>query len=285
MPIGGDRNASRADTLVFLGCLILAFVAMSLPERIRDPIAQTLRQTVLAPFLALQQASGQLRTSRARFDLLTAQRDSAALASSFLPELRRENDRLRALLHLRDRLRWGYVPAEVLHQAEPTSALSLIVAAGRDRGVRPLSGVVDPAGLVGLVRSVDEHTSVVLTWAHPDFRASAQAADGTVFGIVAPHGTSGPGAWLLELRGVPYREQVDTGTTIVTSGLGGVYPRGIPLGTVVGIVGEAAGWERTFLVRPAVHPGSVTHVMILTAARGSAGVGEAFDSAGGAPTP
>jgi rod shape-determining protein MreC len=279
MPIGGDRYASRVDTLVFIGCLALAFVALSLPEGVRDPIARTLRQTVLAPFLQIQQASGEFRMSRARFAAVTAQRDSAALAASFLPELRRENERLRALLGLRGRLRWGYVPAEVLHQSEPTSALSLVVAAGRMQGVRPLTGVVDPAGLVGLVRSVDAHTSIVLTWAHPDFRASAQAADGTVFGIVAPHGTSGPGAWLLELRGVPYREQVAPGTMIVTSGLGGVYPRGIPLGTVVGIVGEATGWERTYLLRPAVHPAGVTHVMILMAGRGSSGVAEAFDSA------
>jgi rod shape-determining protein MreC len=107
------------------------------------------------------------------------------------------------------------------------------------------------------------------------------AEDGSVFGIVAPQGTSGPGAWLLELRGVPYRQRIDTGTVIVTSGLGGVYPRGIPLGTVVGIVGEEAGWERTYLVRPAVHPGAVTHLMILTAGRSDAGIGGAFDSAAG----
>jgi rod shape-determining protein MreC len=279
MPLGGDRYASRADTLIFLGCLALAFAAMSLPERIRDPLARALRQTILAPFLALQGASAELRTSRARFDAVTAERDSTALAASFLPELRRENDRLRALLGLGQRLGWGYVAAEVLHQSEPTSPMTLVVAAGRTRGVRPLASVVSPAGLVGLVREVDARTSVVLTSAHPDFRASAMAEDGGVYGIVAPHGTSGLGAWLLELRGVPYRQQIATGTLIVTSGLGGVYPRGIPLGTVVGIAGEAEGWERTYLVRPAVHPAGVSHVMVLTPARAGGDVRDAFQAA------
>ncbi len=277
MALGADRYGSRADTWLFLGCLALSFAAMSLPEDWREPLARALRQTVLAPFLALQQQSEQLRTSRARFEAVTAQRDSAGLAASFLPELRNENTRLRGLLDLGGRLAWGYVPAEVLHQAEPTSPLTLIVSAGKRRQVQPLSPVVSPEGLVGVVSSVDAQSSVVLTWAHPDFRASVMAADGSVFGIVAPHGTAGPGAWLLELRGVPYRVLVPEGTAILTSGLGGVYPRGIPIGTVVGVAAEAEGWERTYLVQPAVHPAAVSHVMLLSPARASGDVRGAFE--------
>jgi len=269
MAVGADRYASRADTLLFLGCVGLAVAAMSLPDAWRDPIAQGLRQTVLAPFLALQQQSEILSAARAHYDAVVAQRDSAALAATFLPELRSENVRLRSLVGLGARLGWGYVPAEVLHQPEPTNPLTFVVSAGRTSGVRPLAAVVSPEGLVGVVATVDAQTSVVLTWAHPEFRASAIAVDGSVAGIVAPHGAAGPGVWLLELQGVPYRQQVPEGTVIVTSGLGGVYPRGIPIGTVVGLAGEATGWERTYLVRPAIHPATLSHVMILVAARGS----------------
>jgi len=108
---------------------------------------------------------------------------------------------------------------------------------------------------------------VVLSWAHPEFRASAIATDGSVVGIAAPHGADGPSVWLLELQGVLYRQQVPAGTVIVTSGLGGVFPRGIPIGAVIGPAGEAKGWGRTYLVRPAVHPAALSHVMILTAPR------------------
>lgn len=269
MPIGADRYASRAGTLLFLGCVGLSVAAMSLPDTWRDPIAQGLRQTVLAPFLALQQQTEELSAVRAQYDAVVAQRDSAALAATFLPELRSENVRLRGLMGLGTRLGWGYVPAEVLHQPEPTNPLTFVVSAGRQRGVRPLSAVVSPEGLVGLVSTVDAQTSVVLTWAHPEFRASAIASDGSVSGIVAPHGAAGPGVWLLELQGVPYRQLVPEGTVILTSGLGGVFPRGIPIGTVVGLAGEAKGWERTYLVRPAIHPSALSHVMVLIAARGS----------------
>src|SRR2546422_779827 len=217
MALGADRYASRGDTFAFLGCVLLSVAAMSLPERIRDPLARGLRQTVLAPFLALQQQTELLSASLARYDAVVAQRDSAALAATFLPELRSENTRLRSLLGLGTRLSSGYVPAEVLHEPEPSSALTFIVSAGKNQGVKPLSAVVSPEGLVGIVSSVDAKTSVVVSWAHPEFRASAMAADGSVYGIVAPHGSEGPRLWLLELQGVAYRQVVPTGTVILAA--------------------------------------------------------------------
>jgi rod shape-determining protein MreC len=68
----------------------------------------------------------------------------------------------------------------------------------------------------------------------------------------------------MELRGVAYRDVLEPGTRVVTSGLGGVYPRGIPVGTVEAVVGESAGWQRTYLLRPAVHPAQATHILILS---------------------
>jgi rod shape-determining protein MreC len=172
----------------------------------------------------------------------------------------------------------------VLHEAGPTDPLTFVVSAGRKDGVRTLDAVVSPEGLVGVVSSVDEQTSVVATWAHPEFRAAAMALDGSVYGIVAPHGSEGPGIWLLELQGVPYRSTVPDSTLIVSSGLGGVIPRGIPLGTVIGQGGENEHWERTYLVRPAVHPASVTHVMILTGtAKGGRNLRDLFQAEGKSP--
>jgi rod shape-determining protein MreC len=263
MALGADRYATRGETLVFLATLALSLVAMSLPPTIREPVASALRGTVLWPFLRLQTQSEQLRTSRAQFEQVTVQRDSAVLAAGQLHELRAENARLRALLGLSARLGGGFVSAEVLHQSAPTDPLTVTISAGTRQGVRPFAPVVAPDGLLGIVSGTEASTSVVATWAHPEFRASGMAADGSVYGIVQPHGTAGPDVWLLELRGVPYRQLVPYGTVIVTTGLGGVLPRGIPVGTVIGVASESQ-WERSYLVRPAVPPGSVTHVMVLT---------------------
>src|SRR2546425_7724947 len=159
MALGADRYASRADTLVFIGCVLLSVAAMSLPDRVRDPFTRAVRQWVLAPLLALQQQTDLLSASLERYDAVVAQRDSAALAATFLPELRSENTRLRGLLGLGARLASGYVPAEVLHAAEPTSPLTFVVAAGRKQGVKPLSAGVGPARPGGGVGTVGAQTS------------------------------------------------------------------------------------------------------------------------------
>src|SRR2546423_15186809 len=176
MALGADRYASRGDTLVFLGCVLLSVAAMSLPGRLRDPLTRALRQTVLAPLLSLQQQIERLSASLARYDAVVAQRDSAALVAPFLPELRGENARLRSLLGLGTRLGSGYIPAEVLREPEPTSPLTFIVSSGKKQGVKPLSAVVSPQGLGGIVSTVDQQTRPGVTWAHPAVRASAMAS-------------------------------------------------------------------------------------------------------------
>jgi rod shape-determining protein MreC len=97
-------------------------------------------------------------------------------------------------------------------------------------------------------------------------------SDGSAFGIVQAHLGTGPERFLLELRGVPFRNALTPGTLVVSSGWGGVFPRGIPVGTILGEVKTAEGWARTYLVRPAVPPPEIESVMILQPRRVSAGV-------------
>ena len=86
-----------------------------------------------------------------------------------------------------------------------------------------------------------------------------------------PHLGEEPERSLLELRGVAFRDALTPGTLILTSGLGGVYPRGIPIGVVMGEVTTSEVWSRTYLVRPAVYPPDVNNVMILSPERVSSG--------------
>ena len=68
---------------------------------------------------------------------------------------------------------------------------------------------------------------------------------------------------------MPYRDSVPAGTLVLSSGLGGVYPKGIPVGTVTGVVREQAGWERVYRLLPAANPGGVAHVLVLVSPPGS----------------
>jgi rod shape-determining protein MreC len=259
-----ERTASRRDTLIFVACLILSIAARSVPREWGYAVAAGFRSTLLAPLIALQTQAELLKTSQTRFAAVEAQRDSLVLLADSVAALRLENDQLRAVLGLRGRLATAHIPAEVLHDASPLKEFGVILSAGRAQGVRPLAPVLTPKGLLGVVTDVGANTSVAMLWAHPEFRASAMTLDGSVFGIVAPFGNKGPNRMLMELSGIPYREQVPPGAMVYTSGLGDVYPRGIPLGTVLQVGSEGEGWSRTYLVLPAVHPAEVTHVIILT---------------------
>jgi rod shape-determining protein MreC len=136
--------------------------------------------------------------------------------------------------------------------------------------------VVTARGLVGMVERADPARSEVVTWAHPDFAASAMSADGTAFGIVKPHLAVGVRRWLLEMRGVRYRSRLDTGAVVVTSGLGSTFPRGIVIGTVIGELATPEQWSRTYLVAPAVLPDGVGPVVVLTPGGDSARIATAW---------
>ncbi len=269
---GSDDRTSRSDNLLLLGCLVLSLGALALPDRWSQALAAGLRDTALMPMLWLQHRAAEGRTSRARFEALEAQRDSAAFAAQTLPGLEAENRRLRALLDLRGRTRIVTIPAEVLRQTAPTDGRTLLLSVGLREGVGSGSPVVSPDGLLGVVLTAGSRTSVAMTWAHPEFRVSAATLDGTVLGIVAPSVSADPSEAFLEFRGVAFRDTVLTGTMVVTSGLGGVYPQGIPVGRVAGVRKEELGWERIYRLAPLANPGSISHVLIFAPAGGAAGL-------------
>jgi hypothetical protein len=64
---------------------------------------------------------------------------------------------------------------------------------------------------------------------------------------------------------------------VLSSGLGGVYPKGIPVGTVTSVVREQAGWERVYRLLPAASPGAVAHVLVLISPPGTS-LARAFPS-------
>jgi rod shape-determining protein MreC len=266
MAPGSDRSLSRRDTALFLLCLGLSIVMLLRPEA-GDRVASAIRGSVMRPFLWMQERAERSRTTQGAFDRLRAERDSAIYAAQFLSSLRAENQRLRGLLRLRERLPVSYVAAEVMHQSQPTDGRTLILSAGRKVGVRAFDAVVSADGLLGVIRVVDGERSLAWTWTHPEFRASAFTVPGNVFGVVRPALELTGSEQLLQLRGVAIRDTVPTGTVVITSGLGGVYPQGIPLGTVIGQAREETGWERIYLVRPAANPQDAEQVLILRLTR------------------
>ncbi|MEX2181085.1 MAG: rod shape-determining protein MreC [Gemmatimonadaceae bacterium] len=275
----GSRGDSRADTVVAIGCVLLALTLLILPDGPRDAVAGAIRGNLLGPLAAMQERAARARSTLVLNDSLRVVADSVVARSQRLEAVTAENDRLRELLGLGRALRWGYVPAEALVGRRLGEEHTLLLSAGAVQGVSPLSAVVTAEGLVGMVQQVDPTTSVAITWPHPDFRVSAVSLDGSSFGIVSAHGGVGADRYLLELHGVPYRAPLRAGSPIVSSGLGGVYPRGLLIGTVVRELRRGTSWARSYLVRPTVRPADVTAVMILSPERSAEGVESVWEPA------
>lgn len=266
------RSGGRWDTGLVVGCLALAVVALVMPRRARESVAQALRSTVLSPLVMLESRAATIRASVvARHDVLLTRGGVATLALS-ARAVSDENATLRRLLGLSARLQDGFVPAELLPTRGAEDDFTLTLNVGTAAGVQPFSAVVTADGLVGMVQSADASTSFAITWAHPDFRVSAMSVDNAAYGIVQPHLGVGAERWLLELRGVPFRSKLDTGVLVVSSGLGATYPRGIPIGTVLGEISTPEKWARTYLIKPSVLPAAIGPVLVLLPQRAARGV-------------
>jgi len=268
---------SRVDAGLLAGCVILSLIAVALPPKDREPIASILRRSIVAPLVGLQSGAERWRSAWVSNEQRQIAADSIAMRAVKAQALVVENEQLRKIIGLGTRLEWGFVPAEALHSTGPSESIvtTLTLAAGSSAGIQQYSPVVAPEGLVGTIYKADPSMSIVVLYTNPDFRTSAMTGDGSAFGIVYPHAAGGRGsdAYMLELRGVPTRVTLKPNTVIYTSGLGGTFPRGISIGTIVNEIKTSEVWTRTYLVRPSVLPSRVTTVLVLTAQRVTQGTG------------
>ena len=277
------RFSTRVDALLFGACILLSLLIMVLPPNLREPIAGGFRRSAVAPLMRLQKGAERWRSAYLSSEREELRRDTLALSAARVPTLEVENERLRRLLGLGSKMQWGFIPAEALQGRGRAEDFTVTLSAGSNAGVRERSIVVSPEGVVGVVQTVDPTMSLAILFAHPDFRVSATAANDSAVGIVQPHiGTSCNLAktdahlcaerYLLEMRGVPFRRSLKAGDVVFSSGLGGVYPEGIPIGVVLAEIKTTEAWARTYLLRPAVNPAALTSVMILTPQRGASGL-------------
>ncbi|MCA0376312.1 MAG: rod shape-determining protein MreC [Gemmatimonadetes bacterium] len=265
------RGEGRLDIVMAAGCLLLSAIALLAPRTTRNDLAQAVRRTVLAPVVRIESRAATIRAVVLSRDSVLQARGRHVSDTLAVRAIADENAILRRLMGLGARLQDGFVPAELLPTGNGDE-FTLGLTAGRNVGVVPFLPVVTADGLLGMIESADATTSFAITWGHPDFAVSAMSADQRAFGIVKPHLGRGAERWLLEMRGVPFRARLDTGALIVSSGLGATYPRGIPIGTVMGELVTPEKWARTYLIKPAVLPDATGPVLVLLPSRAQRGV-------------
>ena len=271
---GSAQGGARLDNGLLFACVALAVIALVMPRRFRDTTAGVLRASILAPLVTLESRASSVRAAIASRDDLLMTRGRVVTDAMNSRAILDENTTLRRLMGLASRLQDGFVVAELLPRRGVDDDFTLTLSVGSNAGVEQFAPIVTADGLVGMVERVDANTAFAITWAHPDFGVSAMSVDNRAFGIVQPHLGTGVERLMLELKGVPFRDKLDSGAVIVSSGLGATYPRGIPVGIVIGEISTPEKWARTYLLMPAVLPAAIGPVLVLRADRSARGVNQ-----------
>ena len=169
-----------------------------------------------------------------------------------------ENLRLRNLLGFKSKEAFFYLPAEVVAKDVDRMINALLINVGTNDGVRERMPVATAEGLVGKVFEVFPSTSIVQLLLDRNCRVSAVVqSKARAFGIIE---------WIGGERyrlAVPLRSTVQKGDWVVSSGMGGVFPKGLTIGTVEQIGPERMGLLQELIVASSVRFSQVEEVFVL----------------------
>ncbi|TFG64202.1 MAG: hypothetical protein E4H28_05465 [Gemmatimonadales bacterium] len=255
------RGGQRRDLIVAVALTGCAFVLLGMGPEPTLAVTRVLRSSVLRPFLATHEVFRARSGLISRVEQLGVERDSLAVRAEASNSLQLENRRLRSMLDLPPRRLGTYFIAELVPGRPRGGESSRFLLNTRSiEGLATPLAIATPAGLLGVVRTISGVTGMGDYWTHPDFRVAVVSDDGAATGIVRPFVTI-DGEQLMLLEGVPFQTLVLTGTPVVTSGLGGIYPRGLSVGRVLAEHEEQLGWTHSYLVEPSVRPGEESVVL------------------------
>ncbi len=163
-------------------------------------------------------------------------------------EMERENARLKKLIDFKTTLKGKTIAARVIGWDPAPWKKVVILDRGKNQGVKKNMAVVVPEGLAGYVFDVGLETSQVLLLTDSDSRVSALSDATRTNGIVAGNGSPNLNMTYLDLD-----SPITVGETILTSGVGGIFPKGIRIGKVTNISRESNGLHLVAKIEPFVH--------------------------------
>lgn len=174
-------------------------------------------------------------------------------------QLASENQHLRQLLELRQRLPVPAIPAEIQYDTSDPFTQKVVIDRGSQQGVKPGAPVVTEQGLLGQVTRVFMLQSEVTLITDKDQAVPVQIIRSGVHSVVY----GGIPGGLLDLRFIPLSVDVKPGDKIVTSGLDGVYPAGLAIGQVVSVDRQSDTAFQRVLCQPIAHLRSQRQVLVL----------------------
>ncbi len=183
--------------------------------------------------------------------------------------LKMENERLRELLGSRARLPAEVLVAELVGIVPTPNTHQVIIDKGRDARVQVGQAVIDAEGLFGQVVEVDAFSSRVLLISDADHAVPVQVNRNGVRSIAGGTGELDR----LQLEKVSVTADIREGDLLETSGLGGRFPRGYPVGFVETVLIEPTSSFAVVTVRPLAALDRSRHVLVVFSAPEEAGGG------------
>src|SRR3989338_6266235 len=144
-----------------------------------------------------------------------------------LSELKKENSRFTALLDLKSEISNASAAARIIARNPSHWSQFITINKGSADGIRLDTVLVHPHGLVGKVVVLASHSAHAILLTDRQSRVSAINERTRDMGVV-----EGTGSATLKMTYLDYNSKIQVGDIIISSGLGGVYPKGIPIGRV-----------------------------------------------------
>ncbi|TCS60988.1 rod shape-determining protein MreC [Varunaivibrio sulfuroxidans] len=256
---GAQHNvASALLVVVAIALIFMAKADVNVVDRMRVLISDAFSpvlDVVSRPIANVNHWSNQLRelmSVRAENARLREERARLLQWQEVARAVEAENRSLKALLHYVPEGAATYIAARVVADTGGAFANSLLVNAGRRDGVRKGLAVVNGDGLVGRIVDVGRRSSRILLLTDLNSRIPVLISASRTRAILAGDNTSRP-----TLIHLPPGGTVSPGDRIVTSGSGGAFPPGLPVGLV------AAVDEQSIVVQPFVDRYRLEYVRVV----------------------
>lgn len=267
------QGPSPLSQLVFYSLLSLGLMVADARLNVADPVRQIVSTALYPVQWVMVQPMRFFGGGMQYFqDLENAQKEAqdarkAMLAMSqratLSDQLLQENEQLRKLLTLRDRVTVPAMAAQVIYDTPDPYSRRVVIDKGQVAGVIPGSPVSDERGVLGQVTRVQPFLSEVRLLVDRD-QAIPVLNQRTGERSVAYGDPSSLRSDGLELRFMPSNADVKEGDLLVTSGVDGVYPSGLPVAKVTKVDRRAESAFARIYCEPVARLQGARHVMLLT---------------------
>lgn len=156
------------------------------------------------------------------------------------------------------------IPASVIARSPETKWFSqLTINKGKKHGVKADMAVITGEGLIGKIQTTSAVTSTVrlLSGFDHSTKIHALVPEAEVYGLI--EGDDSENQDVLQLKQIPYDAEISEGQMVVSSGMGGVFPRGLVIGEVKKVEIDRDGLTQTAYINPSADLYDINHVSVV----------------------